>query len=146
VTSFGLFVELENIYIEGLIHISALPGDYYNFDAAKQRLTGERSGRSFKLGGSVQVQVARVDLDDKKIDLELIGEAPSDKKQGQKKKQGKKKSPNSNKSKHKSVPEKAGEKKPKPKNKSAKKKAKPTSKSGAKASSGDASKQPRGDT
>ncbi len=79
VTSFGLFVELEDIYIEGLIHISALPGDYYNFDAAKQRLTGERSGRSFKLGGSVQVQVVRVDLDDKKIDLELIDSASSKK-------------------------------------------------------------------
>ena len=79
VTSFGLFVELENIYIEGLIHISALPGDYYNFDRAKQRLTGERSGRSFKLGGSVRVQVARVDLDDKKIDLELIEAASTGK-------------------------------------------------------------------
>ncbi|MEH6589888.1 MAG: ribonuclease R [Halioglobus sp.] len=72
VTSFGLFVELVDIYIEGLVHISALPGDYYNFDAAKQRLVGERSGRSFQLGGKVKVQVARVDLDDKKIDLELI--------------------------------------------------------------------------
>jgi ribonuclease R len=79
VTSFGLFVEMEDIYIEGLVHISALPGDYYNFDAAKQRLTGERSGRSFKLGGHVQVQVARVDLDDKKIDLELAGEDAPDK-------------------------------------------------------------------
>ncbi|MFT5710609.1 MAG: ribonuclease R [Halioglobus sp.] len=78
VTSFGLFVEMVDIYIEGLIHISALPGDYYNFDSAKQRLTGERSGRSFKLGGSVQVQVARVDLDDKKIDLELVDGDASD--------------------------------------------------------------------
>ncbi|TDG12794.1 ribonuclease R [Seongchinamella unica] len=72
VTSFGLFVELIDIYIEGLVHITALPGDYYNFDAAKQRLTGERSGRSFQLGGKVRVQVARVDLDDRKIDLELL--------------------------------------------------------------------------
>ena len=72
VTSFGLFVELKDIYIEGLVHISALPGDYYQFDAAHQRLIGQRSGRSFKLGGSVQVQVARVDLDDRKIDLELL--------------------------------------------------------------------------
>jgi ribonuclease R len=72
VTSFGLFVELVDIYIEGLVHISALPGDYYHFEAGKQRLTGERSGRSFKLGGKVRVQVARVDLDDKKIDLELL--------------------------------------------------------------------------
>ncbi|WP_332102821.1 ribonuclease R [Kineobactrum salinum] len=72
VTSFGLFVELQPIYIEGLVHISALPGDYYSFDASHQRLIGERSGNSYKLGGKVRVQVARVDLDDKKIDLELI--------------------------------------------------------------------------
>jgi ribonuclease R len=76
VTSFGLFVELEDLYIEGLVHITALPGDYYNFDASHQRLTGERSGRSFQLGGRVRVQVARVDLDDKKIDLELIDSQP----------------------------------------------------------------------
>ncbi|MEE4658823.1 MAG: ribonuclease R [Halieaceae bacterium] len=72
VTSFGLFVELSDLYIEGLVHISALPGDYYHFDRAKQRLVGERSGRSYKLGDTVSVQVARVDLDDKKIDLELL--------------------------------------------------------------------------
>jgi ribonuclease R len=73
VTSFGMFVELANIYIEGLVHISALPADYYHYDQGKQRLTGERSGRSFNLGDAVRVQVARVDLDDKKIDLELLG-------------------------------------------------------------------------
>ena len=72
VTSFGMFVELANIYVEGLVHISALPSDYYHFDQAKQRLSGERSGRSFNLGDSVRVQVARVDLDEKKVDLELI--------------------------------------------------------------------------
>ncbi len=77
VTSFGLFVELEDLYIEGLVHITALPGDYYNFDKAHQRLTGERSGRSFQLGGTVRVQVARVDLDDRKIDLELIEAKPA---------------------------------------------------------------------
>ncbi len=76
VTSFGLFVELKDLYIEGLVHVTALPGDYYAFDMAKQRLTGERTGRSFQLGGSVRVQVARVDLDDRKIDLELIDAAP----------------------------------------------------------------------
>ncbi len=80
VTGFGLFVELEDLYIEGLVHITALPGDYYNFDASHQRLSGERSGRSFQLGGSVRVQVARVDLDDKKIDLELIDSQPARKK------------------------------------------------------------------
>jgi ribonuclease R len=76
VTSFGLFVELVDLYIEGLVHITALPGDYYNYDQARQRLTGERSGRSFQLGGKVRVQVARVDLDDRKIDFELIEAAP----------------------------------------------------------------------
>ncbi|MEE4147184.1 MAG: ribonuclease R [Halieaceae bacterium] len=82
VTSFGLFVELEDLYIEGLVHITALPGDYYNFDASHQRLLGERSGRSFQLGGRVRVQVARVDLDDKKIDLELIDSQPPRKSTG----------------------------------------------------------------
>ena len=88
VTSFGLFVELEDLYIEGLVHITALPGDYYNFDASHQRLLGERSGRSFQLGGRVRVQVARVDLDDKKIDLELIDSQPPRKAAGGKKKSG----------------------------------------------------------
>lgn len=89
VTSFGLFVELENLYIEGLVHITALPGDYYHFDAAHQRLTGERSGRSFALGNRVRVQVARVDLDDKKIDLELLDSQPSKKGKGARKAGGK---------------------------------------------------------
>jgi ribonuclease R len=90
VTSFGLFVELKDLYIEGLVHITALPGDYYNFDKAKQRLTGERSGRSFQLGGSVRVQVARVDLDDRKIDLEMIEAKPPKKAKGKPDKGGQK--------------------------------------------------------
>ena len=71
VTGFGIFVELEGLYIEGLVHISALPGDYYHFDQAKQRLIGEHTRRVFQLGGSVVVKVARVDLDERKIDLEM---------------------------------------------------------------------------
>ena len=51
VTNFGVFVELSDLYIEGLIHISALPGDYYHFDQAKQRLIGERTRQVFQLGG-----------------------------------------------------------------------------------------------
>jgi ribonuclease R len=82
VTSFGLFVELQDLYIEGLVHVTALPGDYYNFDKARQRLVGERSGRKFQLGGSVRVQVARVDLDDRKIDLELIDSKDAQKPKG----------------------------------------------------------------
>ena len=72
VTNFGVFVELQDLYIEGLCHISALPGDYYHFDQAKQRLIGERTRRTFQLGASVTVQVARVDLDERKIDLEMV--------------------------------------------------------------------------
>ena len=76
VTGFGLFVELSDLYIEGLVHISALPADYYHFEQAHQRLKGERSGRSFRLGDQVTVQVARVDLDEKKVDLELVEARP----------------------------------------------------------------------
>lgn len=76
VTNFGIFVELTGIYIEGLVHISALPGDYYRYDRAQQRLVGERSGRSFALSQKVRVQVARVSLDEKKIDLELLDAKP----------------------------------------------------------------------
>ncbi|MGA0927366.1 MAG: S1 RNA-binding domain-containing protein, partial [Burkholderiaceae bacterium] len=73
VTNFGCFVELSDLFIEGLMHVSALPGDYYHFDRAKQRLVGERTRRVFQLGGAVTVKVARVDLDDRKIELELAG-------------------------------------------------------------------------
>jgi ribonuclease R len=79
VTSFGLFVELADVYVEGLVHISALPGDYYHFDAAKHRLQGERSGKSFRLGDTIKVQVVRVDLDEKKIDFELADTPPKPK-------------------------------------------------------------------
>ena len=71
VTGFGLFVELTDIYVEGLVHVTALPGDYYHFDPVHHRLAGERSGRSFRLGDSVEVKVMRVDLDERKIDFEI---------------------------------------------------------------------------
>ncbi|MFT7288486.1 MAG: ribonuclease R [Halieaceae bacterium] len=72
VTNFGLFVELKDLYIEGLVHVTTLPGDYYRFDHAQQRLVGERSGRSFQLGAKLRVIVAAVNLDDRKIDLEPV--------------------------------------------------------------------------
>ena len=72
VTSFGLFVELSDVYVEGLVHVSALASDYYHFDQAKQRLIGERTRTSFQLGDELTVKVLRVNLDDKKIDLELV--------------------------------------------------------------------------
>lgn len=71
VTGFGLFIELTDIYVEGLVHVSALPGDYYHFDPVHHRLSGERSGRSFRLGDTVEVKVMRVDLEQRKIDFEM---------------------------------------------------------------------------
>ncbi len=72
VTSFGLFVELKDLYIEGLVHITMLKRDYYHYDAAGQRLVGERTREVYRLGDSVRVRVMRVDLDERKIDLQLL--------------------------------------------------------------------------
>ncbi|WP_252272574.1 ribonuclease R [Pseudomonas subflava] len=77
VTGFGIFVELKDIYVEGLVHVTALPADYYHFDPVHHRLAGERSGRSFRLGDSVEVTVMRVDLDERKIDFELSQSKPA---------------------------------------------------------------------
>lgn len=71
VTSFGIFVELKEIYVEGLVHVTSLKNDYYQFDAVKHRLMGERSGVNYRLGDPIRVLVARVDLDDRKIDFDL---------------------------------------------------------------------------
>lgn len=75
VTSFGIFVELDDIFIDGLVHITALDRDYYHFDPVGHRLVGERSGRVFRLGDAVQIKVAAVNLDDKKIDFILDGQS-----------------------------------------------------------------------
>jgi len=72
VLGFGLFVELDDIYVEGLVHITSLRNDYYHFDAARHTLTGEHSRRTYSMGDKVRVRVARVDLDDKKIDFEML--------------------------------------------------------------------------
>ena len=71
VTSFGLFIQLREIYVEGLLHVTALSNDYYHFDAASHRLVGERTGVTYQLGDAIEVQVARVDLDERKIDFVL---------------------------------------------------------------------------
>ncbi len=73
VTSFGFFAELNDIYIDGLVHISSLGQDYFHFDPVGHCLQGERSGKKYRLGDPVKVTVARVNLDDRKIDLELSG-------------------------------------------------------------------------
>ena len=71
VTGFGLFVELQDIYVEGLVHVTELANDYYHFDPVGHRLTGERSGMSYRVGDAIRVSVARVDLDERKIDFVL---------------------------------------------------------------------------
>ena len=71
VTGFGIFVELADVYVEGLIHISTLPDDYYQFDSAKHALIGERTNRRFRLGDPIKILVASVDLDQRKIDFML---------------------------------------------------------------------------
>ncbi|MDP3562305.1 MAG: ribonuclease R [Legionellaceae bacterium] len=74
VTGFGIFVELDDIYVEGLIHVTSLKNDYYSFDATKHRLVGERGGHVYRLGDKMMILVARVDLDERKIDFELASE------------------------------------------------------------------------
>jgi len=73
-TGFGVFVTLDAMYVEGLVHITELGGEYFRFDEARQELRGERSGMRYALGTRVRVQVSRVDLDGRKIDFRLIHE------------------------------------------------------------------------
>jgi len=72
VTHFGFFVELKDIFIDGLVHVTSLKNDYYYFDQVHHHLVGEHSGISFKLGDSVKVCVAKVAIDERKIDFDLI--------------------------------------------------------------------------
>jgi ribonuclease R len=71
VTNFGLFIELDDTLIEGLIHVTALNNDYYQFDAAQQRLVGERTRTNFGIGDAIDIRVVRVDMDQRKIEFEL---------------------------------------------------------------------------
>jgi ribonuclease R len=71
VTSFGIFVELQEIYVEGLVHVTALGDDYFHFDPVGHRLRGERTRKSYHPGDKLKVKVVRVELDERKIDLEL---------------------------------------------------------------------------
>lgn len=72
VTSFGFFVELADIYVEGLVHISNLGQDYFHFDPTSHQLKGERTNTNYRLGDTVKIRVMRVDLDEKKMDFELV--------------------------------------------------------------------------
>lgn len=71
-TNFGLFVELDPLYVEGLVHITELGEDYFHYDASRHCLKGERTGKVYRIGDRLRVQVAQVNLDDRKIDLRLL--------------------------------------------------------------------------
>ncbi|MDP9043926.1 MAG: ribonuclease R [Pseudomonadota bacterium] len=74
VAGFGLFVQLDGLYVEGLVHITELGGEYFRFDEIRQELRGERSGVRYVVGARVRVQVSRVDLDGRKIDFRMVRE------------------------------------------------------------------------
>ena len=88
VTQFGLFVRLDDFYVEGLVHVTSLPSDYYHYEAEKHRLKGERTGATYRLGDGLTVQVARVDMDDRKIDFGLGDEKPRPRRQPRKSRGG----------------------------------------------------------
>ena len=74
VASFGIFVQLDTLFIEGLVHVTELGADYFQYDEARHELRGERTGMRYQLTDRVTVQVSRVDLDARKIDLRLVSE------------------------------------------------------------------------
>jgi len=73
-TTFGIFVTLDDLYVEGLVHVTELGGEYFRFDETRQELRGERTGLRYAIGTRVRVQVSRVDLDGRKIDFRLVRE------------------------------------------------------------------------
>ena len=122
VAKFGFFVQLEDVLVEGLVHVSTLVGDYYQFDRGEQCLFGERGNESFGLGDVVTVKVAGVDVDERKVDLELLSHSPIARQRSKKRKQKNKKKPTSNNKKRQSVSVKTIKNKgAAPKNKSLKK-------------------------
>jgi ribonuclease R len=82
VTNFGLFVQIPELQIDGLVHVTSLQNDYYKFDASRQQLVGERSGRRYSLGDAMQVQVQRVDMDTRRIDFRPVEESSEARRRG----------------------------------------------------------------
>jgi ribonuclease R len=72
VTAFGVFVALDGVYVEGLVHVTELGNDYFNYDKARHEMIGERTGARFRLGDRLTIKVARVDLETSKIDFTLV--------------------------------------------------------------------------
>jgi ribonuclease R len=75
VTAFGVFVALDGVYVEGLVHVTELGSDYFNYDKARHEMLGERTGARFRLGDRLTIKVARVDLETSKIDFTLVSHA-----------------------------------------------------------------------
>ncbi|MEJ2309784.1 MAG: ribonuclease R [Gammaproteobacteria bacterium] len=95
VTSFGLFVMLDDIYVDGLVHITALDRDYFHFDPVGHRLTGDRTGITYRLGDPLKIRVAAVNIEDRKIDFVLAESASKAKGEGKAGQQPKKRKPRS---------------------------------------------------
>jgi ribonuclease R len=72
VTPFGVFVQLESLFVEGLVHVTELGGEYFRLDEARQELRGERTGIRYGIGARLHVQVSRVDLDGRRIEFRLF--------------------------------------------------------------------------
>lgn len=89
VTSFGMFVRLNDLHIEGLVHITALGNDYFHYDNERHRLIGERTRQVYSLGDEVEVRVRSVDMEEKQIDFELAGVVSNARVRGSAKKGGK---------------------------------------------------------
>ncbi len=87
VTNFGLFVQISELMIDGLVHVTNLPNDYYHFDSGRQQMVGERTGKTFGLGEPMKVLVQRVDMETRKIDFrpaELVHDSDSRQRRGRK--------------------------------------------------------------
>ena len=77
VTSFGIFVALDELYVEGLVHVTELGNDYFNYDKARHEMLGERTGVRYRLGDRLTIKVARVDLETSKMDFTLVNKIKS---------------------------------------------------------------------
>ena len=81
VTAFGVFVALDGVYVEGLLHVTELGNDYFHYDKARHEMIGERSGARYRLGDRLTVKVARVDLETSKMDFSLVNKLGENKAQ-----------------------------------------------------------------
>ncbi len=82
VVAFGLFVQLDEVYVEGMVHVSSMRDDYYRYDELGHRLVGERGGRVFRLGDPVEVRVSAIDEEHMEVELEIVGGGASRRKDG----------------------------------------------------------------